>query len=81
MIIKLVLSQIKNDIQPHINRKNNGYIFNIYIPSISVAIVAGLFVMALLNFSAVRKNMQKQSEQQIKSLKIQSGQQIRYIPE
>jgi hypothetical protein len=32
--------------------------------------------MALLNFSTVRKNLQKQSEQQKKNLKIQSEQQI-----
>ena len=47
-----------------------------YVPSISLAIVAGLFVIALVNFSTVRKNMQMQSEQQIKNLKVQSEQQI-----
>jgi hypothetical protein len=41
--------------------------FLTYIPLISVAIVAGLFTMALVNFSTVRKNMQMQSEQQIYS--------------
>src|SRR5919108_3274290 len=41
--------------------------FLTYIPFISVAIVAGLFTMALVNFSTVRKNMQMQSEQQIYS--------------
>jgi hypothetical protein len=41
--------------------------FLTYIPLISVAIVAGLFTMALVNFSTVRKNMQVQSEQQIYS--------------
>ena len=41
--------------------------FLTYIPFISVAIVAGLFTMALVNFSTVRKNMQVQSEQQIYS--------------
>ena len=41
--------------------------FLIYIPLISVAIVASLFTMALVNFSTVRKNMQIQSEQQIYS--------------
>jgi hypothetical protein len=46
------------------------------VPLISVAIVAGLFIVALLNFSTVRKNIQKQSEQQMKNLKIQSEQQI-----
>lgn len=41
--------------------------FLTYIPFISVAIIAGLFIMALMNFSTVRKNMQMQSEQQIYS--------------
>ena len=31
--------------------------FLTYVPLISVAILAGLFVMALANFSTVRKNM------------------------
>jgi hypothetical protein len=38
-----------------------------YIPLISVAIIAGLFTVALVNFSTIRKNMQVQSEQQIYS--------------
>lgn len=38
-----------------------------YVPLISLVIVAGLFVVALVNFSIVRKNMQMQSEQQIYS--------------
>lgn len=50
--------------------------FLTYVPLISVAIVAGLFVMALMNFSTIRKNMQMQIEQQMKSLKAQSEQQI-----
>ena len=50
--------------------------FLTYMPLISVAIVAGLFTMALVNFSTVRKNMQVQSERQIRNLKIQSEQQI-----
>lgn len=50
--------------------------FLIYVPLISVAIVAGLFVMALMNFSTIRKNMRTQNEQQMKSLKTQSEQQI-----
>jgi hypothetical protein len=50
--------------------------FLTYVPLISLTIVVGLFVLALVNFSLVRKNMQKQSEQQIKNLKIQSEQQI-----
>jgi high-affinity Fe2+/Pb2+ permease len=42
-------------------------LFLTYVPLISVAIVAGLFVMALMNFSTIRKNMQMQIEQQMKS--------------
>lgn len=38
-----------------------------YMPFISVAIVAGLFIVALVNFSTLRKSMQMQSEQQIYS--------------
>ncbi len=41
--------------------------FLTYMPFISVAIVAGLFMMALVNFSTLRKSMQMQSEQQIYS--------------
>ncbi|HKI08455.1 MAG TPA: hypothetical protein VKA09_08675, partial [Nitrososphaeraceae archaeon] len=41
--------------------------FLTYMPFISVAIVAGLFIMALVNFSTLRKSMQTQSEQQIYS--------------
>jgi hypothetical protein len=50
--------------------------FLTYVPLISVPIVSGLFIMALLNFSILKKNMQKQSEQQTNNLKIQSEQQI-----
>ena len=50
--------------------------FLTYMPFISVAIVAGLFIVALINFSTARKNIQMQSEQQIKNLKTQSEQQI-----
>ena len=50
--------------------------FLTYMPFISVAIVAGLFIMALLNFSTLRKSMQRQCEQQIKNLKTQTEQQI-----
>jgi hypothetical protein len=50
--------------------------FLTYMPFISVAIIAGLFIMALVNFSTVRKSMQMQSEQQIKNLKMQSEQQL-----
>jgi hypothetical protein len=38
-----------------------------YVPLISLIIVAGLFVVAIVNFSIVRKNMKMQSEQQIYS--------------
>jgi hypothetical protein len=37
------------------------------VPFVSVAIIAGLFIMALVNFSTLRKSMQMQSEQQIYS--------------
>jgi hypothetical protein len=50
--------------------------FLTYMPFVSVGIIAGLFIMALVNFSTVRKSMQMQSEQQIKNLKMQSEQQI-----
>ena len=50
--------------------------FLTYMPFISVAIIAGLFIMALVNFSTLRKSMQRQSEQQIKNLKMQTEQQI-----
>lgn len=47
-----------------------------FVPLISLIVVAGLFVVAIVNFSLVRKNMQKQSEQWMKNLKMQSEQQI-----
>ena len=50
--------------------------FLAYMPFISVAIIAGLFTIALMNFSTVRKNMQLQTEQQLRNLKTQSEQQI-----
>jgi hypothetical protein len=46
--------------------------FLTYMPFISVAIVAGLFIMALVNFSTLRKSMQMQSEQQIYSRIMES---------
>ena len=48
----------------------------LFVPLISVAIVSGLLVLAFLNFSNAKKNMQRESEQQIANLKIQSEQQI-----
>jgi hypothetical protein len=47
-----------------------------YIPLLSIAIASGVLVMALINFSSARKNMQKQSEQQMNNLKILNEQQI-----
>jgi high-affinity Fe2+/Pb2+ permease len=40
------------------NMKNDMDSFLTYMPFISVAIVAGLFIMALVNFSTLRKSMQ-----------------------
>ena len=48
----------------------------LFVPLISVIIVSGLLVLSFINFSIARKNMQRQSEQQIANLKIQSEQQI-----
>lgn len=47
-----------------------------FVPLISVIIVSGLLVFAFVNFSITRKNMQRQSEQQITNLKIQNEQEI-----
>ena len=47
-----------------------------FVPLISVIIVSGLLVFAFINFSIARKNMQRQTEQQIANLKIQYEQQI-----
>ena len=48
-----------------------------FVPLISVAIVSGLLlVFAFINFSISRKNIQRQSEQQIATLKIQNEQEI-----
>ena len=47
-----------------------------FVPLISVTIVSGLLVFAFINFSIARKNMQRQTEQQIANLKIQYEQQI-----
>jgi len=47
-----------------------------YIPVISAIIVLGILTLAILNFSIAKKNMQRQGEQQIANLKIQSEQQI-----
>lgn len=47
-----------------------------YVPLISATVVSGLLALAFFNFSIARKNMQRQSEQQITNLKMQSEQQI-----
>lgn len=47
-----------------------------YVPLISATIVSGLLVFAILNFSIARRNLQRQSEQQIANLKMQNEQQI-----
>jgi|SRR5215208_1275292 len=67
---------MRNDISHPIQYEKDMDSLLTYIPLISVAIIAGLFTVALVNFSTIRKNMQVQSEQQIRNLKIQSEQQI-----
>lgn len=47
-----------------------------YVPLISATIVSGLLVFAILNFSIAKRNLQRQSEQQIANLKMQNEQQI-----
>ena len=48
-----------------------------FVPLISVAIVSVLLlVFAFINFSISRKNIQRQREQQIATLKIQNEQEI-----
>jgi hypothetical protein len=53
--------------------------FLAYVPLISLMIVGGLFVVAIVNFSILRKNLKMQSEQWIKNLKMQVN--SRFIPE
>ena len=48
----------------------------LFVPLISVIIVSGLLVLSFINFSIARKNMERQSEQQIANLKIQNEQEI-----
>jgi len=38
--------------------------FLTYVPLFSLSVVAGLFVMVLVNLSTMRKNMQRQGEEQ-----------------
>jgi hypothetical protein len=47
-----------------------------YVPLISAIIVSGLLIMGFINFSNARKNLQRQSDQQISNLKMQNEQQI-----
>jgi len=47
-----------------------------YVPLISAIIVSGLLVFAFFNFSITRKNLQRQSDQQIANLKMENEQQI-----
>jgi hypothetical protein len=47
-----------------------------YTPLISAIIVSGILTIEFVNFSTMRKNLQKQSQQQISNLKIQTEQQI-----
>ena len=48
----------------------------LFVPLISVIIVSGLLIFAFINFSITRKNLQRQSEQQIANLRMQTEQQI-----
>ena len=48
----------------------------IYVPLVTATIVSGLFIIGFLNFTIARKNLQRQTEQQIFSLKMQNEQQI-----
>lgn len=47
-----------------------------YVPLISATVVSALLALGFFNFSMARKNIQRQSEQQIASLRLQSEQQI-----
>jgi hypothetical protein len=47
-----------------------------YVPLISAIIVSGLLVFAFFNVSIARKNLQRQSDQQIANLKMENEQQI-----
>ena len=47
-----------------------------YAPLISAIIVSGLLAFAFFNFSIARKNLQRQSDQQIANLKMENEQQI-----
>ena len=60
----------------HLKYYYHAYSILQFVPLISVIIVSGLLVFAFVNFSITRKNMQRQSEQQITNLKIQNEQEI-----
>lgn len=47
-----------------------------YVPLISLAVVAGLFILALINFSAARKSFQIRTEQQMNILKMEVMQRV-----
>ena len=47
-----------------------------FVPLITATIVSGLFILGFLNFTIARKNLQRQSEQQMLNLKMQNEQQI-----
>ena len=47
-----------------------------YIPLITIAVASGVLIMALINFLSARKNMQKQSEEQMNKLRVLNEQQI-----
>jgi hypothetical protein len=47
-----------------------------YIRLITIVIASGVLIMALINFVSARKNMQKQSEEQMNKLKVLNEQQI-----
>lgn len=47
-----------------------------YVPMISAIIVSGVLILGFINFSNARKNLQRQSDQQISNLKMQNEQQI-----
>jgi hypothetical protein len=47
-----------------------------YVPLITATIVSGLFVLGFFNFTIARKNLQRQTDQQIVNLKMQNEQQI-----
>jgi hypothetical protein len=47
-----------------------------YVPLISLAIVSGLLIVALISFSASRKNLQIRTEQEMNVLKMETMQRV-----